>query len=644
MRARFGRSLVVGAVIVAMSVVGVANAVEPLPTFRTSMAAGGSLNQTRPSIDGAWFAYQARNSLVMPSYSNVVFTNFDTHDNVTIGGGDSASQTNPDVSQGRVVYEDDTAGNGDVRMYDSALALDMVIANTADDEVGPRICGNLVAWHDADTDDILWRDLATGHSGNVPDAANVTYFDVDNGRIAWSDALVTQNVYVFDPHTSATSRKVFTAQSGDDIASLEMHGDWVVLTLDHGTTTTAYRLNTQGQNGWMMLNGTLNPTLFHDTVVTQFDDGAQSDLRWYQTEGTAGAVVEGPVNETNPSMFGRRILYEHETGILNDDIYMATSTPAASRTEGADRYLTAVEAAKAYFQESQYAVLCTGANFPDALAAGPFARLLRAPLLLTRTNTVPTEVMDELNHLAVQTVYIVGGTGVVSDAVKSQLQTAGYGVVRISGATRYDTAAEIADYMDEALGTFPGNPHIAFFARGDNFPDALAVGPVAAGALCPILLVKPNELPTSVADFIDTNNHFTSGVFVGGPDVVSTAVQSEVDAILEGNGGDQHPSERWYGDDRYATALSVLDHGTEYHWIDLDTLGVATGLNFPDALGGGAALGVYGSGLLLVRDYAPSTVTTWVAAHKNSIGRIDVFGGSDVVPESVKTQLHDLIK
>jgi putative cell wall-binding protein len=341
-------------------------------------------------------------------------------------------------------------------------------------------------------------------------------------------------------------------------------------------------------------------------------------------------------------MYGNRVVYVDSPAIFVGDIYIATSANEVGRTEGATRYTTAVEASKAYFHAAENAVLCTGLNFPDALAAGPLARLLGGPLLLTKTDEVSAQVMAELARLEVKTVFVIGGADVVSDSVVTQLETAGYTVERLAGADRYATSVEIAKYMDSQLsGAYTVD--MAFFARGDNFPDALAVGPVAAGALSPIILVKPTSIPGTVAGVVNTLD-ITSGVIAGGTDVVSTDVQDGLEAIMQDNGGGANPIERWSGPDRYATAIEVVKNGVEARWVDLDCVGVATGWNFPDALGGGAALGYYGSPLLLVKgETVPYSVSSWVKDNKHAIGEMDIFGGSDVVPDSVKTTLTSLI-
>ena len=85
------------------------------------------------------------------------------------------------------MYEYDDGADIDIRMWDSALNLHMTIAETADEEVGPRIDGNLIVWYVPADDELRYRDLGRGIvSSVVPDAHDVEYWDVDNGAIVWS--------------------------------------------------------------------------------------------------------------------------------------------------------------------------------------------------------------------------------------------------------------------------------------------------------------------------------------------------------------------------------------------------------------------------------------------------------------------------
>jgi putative cell wall-binding protein len=68
------------------------------------------------------------------------------------------------------------------------------------------------------------------------------------------------------------------------------------------------------------------------------------------------------------------------------------------RLAGADRYATAVAVGRRFFPTSTQAVLAVGDNFPDALAAGPFAAETGAPLLLTQKASTPAATQAELDR------------------------------------------------------------------------------------------------------------------------------------------------------------------------------------------------------------------------------------------------------
>jgi putative cell wall-binding protein len=84
------------------------------------------------------------------------------------------------------------------------------------------------------------------------------------------------------------------------------------------------------------------------------------------------------------------------------------------RLAGADRYDTAAKiVAGAWPGTAPTAVLASGANFPDALAAGA----LGFPMLTTRPSCVPPVTLTELNVLKPSTILLVGGTAALSDNV-----------------------------------------------------------------------------------------------------------------------------------------------------------------------------------------------------------------------------------
>lgn len=88
------------------------------------------------------------------------------------------------------------------------------------------------------------------------------------------------------------------------------------------------------------------------------------------------------------------------------------------RLFGTNRYGTAVALSEEFFDDSVARVfLASGANFPDALSAGPVAIVYEGPILLSRPTCVPTEVLEEIERLDPNSIILVGGEAALSPAV-----------------------------------------------------------------------------------------------------------------------------------------------------------------------------------------------------------------------------------
>ena len=98
------------------------------------------------------------------------------------------------------------------------------------------------------------------------------------------------------------------------------------------------------------------------------------------------------------------------------------------RQSGADRYTTAAAISAATFAPGvPVAYVATGLDFPDALAGAAAAGYLGAPILLVTPTTVPTATAVELARLQPGRIIILGGPGVVSDAIVGVLGAAAGG-------------------------------------------------------------------------------------------------------------------------------------------------------------------------------------------------------------------------
>ncbi|MCL1601404.1 MAG: cell wall-binding repeat-containing protein [Actinomycetia bacterium] len=118
-------------------------------------------------------------------------------------------------------------------------------------------------------------------------------------------------------------------------------------------------------------------------------------------------------------------------------------------------------------------------------------------------------------------------------------------------------------------------------------------------------------------------------VVVGGSSVVSDAVLTELEGLVDGS------VTRVWGANRYATAAALSNANFS---PGVSSVFIATGENFPDALAAGPAAGRDGSPILLVRQ---NSVPGETAAELTRLhpGRIVVVGGSAVVSDAVMTVL-----
>ncbi len=71
---------------------------------------------------------------------------------------------------------------------------------------------------------------------------------------------------------------------------------------------------------------------------------------------------------------------------------------------------------------SRYAIVATGRTYPDALAAGPAAGHLDAPVLLVDGQRgLQSATKATIGALGITDVYIAGGTGAVGASLESGL-------------------------------------------------------------------------------------------------------------------------------------------------------------------------------------------------------------------------------
>jgi putative cell wall-binding protein len=201
------------------------------------------------------------------------------------------------------------------------------------------------------------------------------------------------------------------------------------------------------------------------------------------------------------------------------------------RLSGDDRYGTSRAIANRVINiaggtYSGMAAVTTGGNYPDALAAAPLGAGLDWPILLVKPATgavyIPADTFD---------VVILGGTAAIPSAVETSLKAdlGGSHVVRVGGATRYDTAAKVAQFgVDNGL-LWNG----VGIASGTNYPDALAGGTAVGLQRSVMLLTTPDKLDDYTKTALTANKAEIATVrFFGGTSALSSAVETAVKTAL----------------------------------------------------------------------------------------------------------------
>jgi len=297
----------------------------------------------------------------------------------------------------------------------------------------------------------------------------------------------------------------------------------------------------------------------------------------------------------------------------------------AVRLGGLSRIDTANIVCREGWTTADNVILANGYSFADSLAGVPLAKALDAPILLTAGKTLEEGLSSELTRLSAKKVYILGGEIAVSAEVYSAIEAMDIDVERVAGASRYGTAVEIAKRLAQITGS---QPSALYFASAVNYPDALAISAVAAIQGNPILYIPAvGELESGTAEFV-SQSACDEAVILGGELAVSAQGESSVKSYIP-------DTERISGQSRYDTALRICR--TYGSLFTSDYAAVATGVNFPDALAGGALAAKYAMPIVLVGASADSNTLAYM--RELAPEKVFVFGGTGAVSNEVVNEL-----
>ena len=375
------------------------------------------------------------------------------------------------------------------------------------------------------------RQLEKSNTGQIVGVSGITLNKTAlNLTIGASESLVA----TISP-SNATNKDVEWTSSNTNVATVDTTGKVTGVSAGSATITVKTKdgskvatCNVTVKNPVISVTGvTLNKTALNlvtgasESLVATISpsNATNKDVEW-TSSNTNVATVDTTGKVTGVSAGSATITVKTKDGAKVATCNVTVKNPVISANEnkliGEDRYKTAIKVSNRGWSKSDNVVIVNSSAIVDALSATPFAKMKNAPILLTGAENLNNETKKEITRLGAKNVYVIGGTGVVSKNVVSELKAMNLNVDRISGDTRYTTALEVA----KRLGNVS---EIAVVNGVTGLADAVSIAPVAADRNMPIVLSSPNEGTKVFDEFIKVNSIKTSYV-IGGEAAISKDV------------------------------------------------------------------------------------------------------------------------
>jgi hypothetical protein len=216
-------------------------------------------------------------------------------------------------------------------------------------------------------------------------------------------------------------------------------------------------------------------------------------------------------------------------------------------------------------------------------------------------------------------VYLLGGTTVISSDVETQLQSAGYTVLRIDGTDRYQTAVAIANQVVSLTGA----PGAVFEATGFGNADALTAAPAAAAAGGVVLLSAGDSQSSATAAWLAAHagaTRYAIGGHAGAADPKATDAS---------------------GADRYATSAAVASR----FFTSADGAAIVNGDDWPDAAVAANVSAIEDAPLLLVSaNSLPAATAGWLETNADTLTSVTAYGGTARIATTVLTSVATITR
>ncbi|MHB8072210.1 N-acetylmuramoyl-L-alanine amidase [Desulfosporosinus fructosivorans] len=186
---------------------------------------------------------------------------------------------------------------------------------------------------------------------------------------------------------------------------------------------------------------------------------------------------------------------------------------------------------------------------------------------------------------------------------------------RISGQDRVETALKISHKGWDSAQT-------VILCEYSDYPDAIASTPFAVSLNAPILLTKGDSIDARVLTELNRLKP-NKIILLGGAACLQPSIEKELEEL-------SLPYERIGGADRYQTSILLAKH------LSSDSLILANGDDFPDALSAATFAGIKQIPIVLTSTTLPNSVIQYYTENKPK--HLIVIGGEAVIPSANLTK------
>lgn len=243
-----------------------------------------------------------------------------------------------------------------------------------------------------------------------------------------------------------------------------------------------------------------------------------------------GNIPEVTKNEIK-RLGAKNVIIVGGTTVINQAVekqLLSIGVSKITRLGGSDRYETSLLVAQ-YIDSNLYnienIVVTNGLGEADALSIAPVAGRDKMPIVLVRSNAIPSSVYNWLKGEGIKNAYIIGGKTAVNDSVLNQVNGITASDIsgnRLGGSTRYETNAFIIDKF------YGSSTNKVYVSKGLQLIDALSSGPIAALENSPVILAN-NDLTATQRNILSKRS--TNVVVQAGHGISQNSIEAIRDLL-----------------------------------------------------------------------------------------------------------------